>query len=112
MLALIAPTAYAQTGTANSNLAWDQSNVATAAEAQAFTYRYYPDGSALGIVLANVACTGITPVICTVAFPAFTPGAHTLRLTASNVAGESAPSTVLAFTFVVVPTAPSNPRIQ
>ena len=107
----ISTAAFAQVATPNRQLAWDQTNVANAAEAQSFTYKYYPDGAAVGIALTGVTCTGTTTVTCTVPFPAFTPGQHTLTLTASNVAGESAKSAVFSFSFEVVPTAPSNLRL-
>lgn len=110
-LLLAAVAAPAQTPTTGTPLVWDQPNVADAAEAQSFTYRYYADGAATGIVLAGVVCSGSAPVICQAPFPAFTPGPHSLTLTASNSAGESAPSAALAFTFVVVPTSPANLRI-
>ena len=94
----------------NKSLAWDQTGT-TAVEAQAFTYKYYPDGAAVGVTLTGVTCTG-TPVACSVPFPAFTPGSHALTLTATNTAGESPKSSPFAFVFVVVPGAPSNIRIQ
>jgi hypothetical protein len=100
------------TGTASSKIGWDQAGVASAAEAQALTYRYYADGSATGIVLTGVTCAGTTAVTCQAPFPAFTPGSHTITLTAGNVAGESAKSSPFAFVFVVIPSAPTNLRIQ
>lgn len=103
---------FAQTGTPTSLLAWDQV-APDLASAQGYRYTYYPDGAATGTVLAAVTCTGAaSPFACTVAFPAFTPGPHTLQLTARNIAGESPQSAALAFTFVVIPTAPQNLRIQ
>lgn len=105
-----ASSAFAQAGT-NSTLAWDQPNT-TATEANTYTFRMYPDGSATGTVLAGVTCSGAAPVVCLVPFPAFTPGSHTLQLTAGNVAGESAKSAAFAFTFVVVPSIPTAIRIQ
>lgn len=101
--------AFAQ-ATPASTLAWDQPN-ATAAEAQAFTYTAYADGSATGTVLSGVTCSG-SPVVCTVPFPAFTPGSHTIELTASNSAGTSPKSAPFPFTFVIVPSTPSGIRIQ
>ena len=106
----LASSAVAQTGTAASRLAWDQPN-ATTAEAQALTYAVYADGATVGTVLTGVACVGAAPV-CSAPFPAFTPGAHTVTLTAKNVAGESPKSAPLTFTFVVVPSAPATLRIQ
>lgn len=111
----VATGAYAQTtGTPSSKLVWDQPNVASAAEAQGLAYKYYPDTVTTGTALTGVACVGTPPAVvsCQVPFPAFTPGSHTLTLTAANVAGESLKSTPLAFTFVVVPTAPANLRVQ
>jgi hypothetical protein len=111
-LLLVVSSAGAQTSTPASKLTWDQASVASAAEAQALTYRYYPDGSTTGTTLAGVTCTGTTPVVCQATFPAFTPGAHTLTMTAANAAGESVKSAVFSFTFVVIPAAPGNIRIQ
>ena len=109
---LWAGAAGAQPATGTSQLAWDQAN-ATVTEAQAFTYRVYSDGGATGAMLVSVTCVaGPSSTICSAPFPAFTPGPHTLQLTAANAAGESAKSAVLSFTFVVVPSAPGNPRIQ
>lgn len=103
--------AFAQ-ATSTKKLAWDQPN-ATVAEAQAYTYQYYPDGATVGIPLSAVICgLGATGVFCEVAFPAFTPGGHTTTVSASNLAGESLQSTPLAFTFVVVPSTPVGLRIR
>lgn len=105
-------TAWAQSVTPTSRLAWDQ-QAATVAEAQALTYRYFADGGTTGVSVTGVTCTGPTaPFVCQVPFPAFTPGAHTIRLTAGNTAGESALSAALSFVFVVIPTPPANLRIQ
>lgn len=110
MLVLVG-NARAQTGTPTNGLAWDQA-ATDQATAQAYTYRYYPDGSASGTVLSGVVCSGTaSPFTCRVNFPAFTPGAHTLQTTAANVAGESVKSAVFSFTFVVQPSAQTNLRI-
>lgn len=107
-VALLAiPHVASAQATGTSKLAWDQPSVPDAATAQAFTYKYYADGATTG-----VTCTGTAPVTCQVNYPAFTPGSHTLTLTASNVAGESPKSAVFSFTFVVIPAAPNNIRIQ
>ena len=112
LLLLVSSYVNAQTGTPSSKLTWDQQS-SDLATAQAFTYKYYPDSSVTGTTLVGVICTGTTaPFVCQSPFPAFTPGAHTLTLTASNLAGESAKSLVISFTFVVIPSAPSNIRIQ
>ena len=103
--------ASAQTSTPSSQIAWDQA-AADLATAQALTYRYYPDGAATGTVFSGVTCSGTaSPFTCTVAFPAFSPGPHSLTLSAANAAGESAKSAAVSFTFVVIPAVPANPRI-
>jgi|SRR5581483_4152810 len=108
----LAPTLLlAQTGTPSSKLIWDQT-APDLATAQAYTYTSYPDGSATGTGLSGVTCSGTTsPFTCQVTYPAFTPGAHTLQLTAKNAAGESPKSAAFSFTFVVLPAAPVNLRI-
>lgn len=98
--------------TSSKQLEWDQPN-ATVAEASAYTFKYYPDAATTGTTLTGVTCfLNGTTTVCRVSFPAFTPGSHTLQLTASNAAGESAKSLVFTFTFVVVPSAPSSIRVQ
>jgi hypothetical protein len=114
LLLVFASIASAQTNaTPTSKLAWDQENVNSIAEAQALTYRLYADGATTSTIL--VATCGIGPnfwPMCTTPFPAFTPGAHTLQLTAGNSAGESAKSAVFSFTMLVIPSAPIGVRIQ
>lgn len=106
-------TSAAQTASATAGLAWDQP-APTLTDAQSYTYRYYPDGAATGSPL-TVTCTG-TPdpaiFLCKAPFPAFTPADHTLVVTAGNDAGESLPSEVLAFRFVVLPATPLRVRID
>lgn len=110
---------FAQTNAVpTSFLGWDQPGPYTG-NPQTNTYRYYPDGATTGTVLAGVTCTLIPNAVapnplysCRAGFPAFTPGAHTLTLTAANAAGESAKSAVFAFTFVVVPGSPVGLRIE
>jgi len=113
VLALAALPASAQTPVTPANkIAWDQS-APTLAEAQGYTYKYYPDTATTGITLAAVTCAGATsPYQCEVPFPAFTLGSHTVALTAGNAAGESAKSASLAFTFVLIPGTPANLRIK
>lgn len=104
---LVAPL-QAQTAVSANKLGWNQTAL-TLADAQALTYRYYPDGATTGITLSGVTCTGTaSPFACEVPFPAFTPGNHSLTLTAANVAGESGKSSPLSFTFVVVPAIPTG----
>ena len=107
---LVSTAAFAQ-ATPASKLAWDQPN-ATLAEASAMTYKFYPDGGATGFPLTGVTCVVGPPVSCSGNFPAFTPGSHTIQVTATNTAGESLKSTSFPFTFVVVPSSPTNLRIQ
>jgi hypothetical protein len=111
----LASVASAQVADASAKLAWDQP-ASTLGTANSYTYRYYPDAATTGTSLVGVVCTGATsPFPCTVNFPAFTVGAHTLTVTAGTVSGstviESPKSAVLSFTFVVVPGTPLNPRI-
>lgn len=109
---LLASAASAQTGTPSSKLVWDQA-ASDLATAQALSFKYYADGATTGTALAGVTCAGTaSPFVCQVNYPAFTPGSHTLQLTATNAAGESAKSATFSFSFVVIPAAPANLRIQ
>jgi len=111
LFVLMVPSIAQAQATSTNKLTIDQ-GAPDLATANSYIYKYYPDNTNTGIVITMV-CTGVaTPFVCSGAFPAFTPGAHTLTLTASNLAGESAKSVVLSFTFVVIPSAPLNPRIQ
>jgi len=110
LLVVGAGAAAAQVVPPGSELIWDQPNAATAAIAQAYTFRYYPDAAVVGITLTGVTCAGTAPIICRAPFPAFTPGPHTITLSAANAAGEGPKSAVFMFTFVVVPSAPTNLR--
>jgi hypothetical protein len=113
ILLLIASTVYAQPPATGANkLGWDQA-APTLADAQGYTYKYFPDSATTGTALVSVTCIGATsPYQCDVAFPAFTPGPHTLTLTTSNIAGESVKSLPLNFAFVVTPGAATNLRIK
>lgn len=98
--------------TGGSKLGWDQT-APDLATAQAYNYKYYPDAATTGIILSPVTCTLTAGVIhCQAAFPAFTPGSHTVTVTASNAAGESPKSGILSFTFVVIPAAPGTPKVE
>lgn len=112
-LLAFAASAAAQEAKPGNKIGWEQS-APTLADAQNYTYKYYPDAANAGIPLTAVTCTGTaSPFACEVAFPAFTPGSHTLTLTASNAAGESPKSSPpLSFTFVVIPSAPANVVIK
>lgn len=106
-----AASAQTPTGTPTSKLLIDVTSVPDLATAQGYTYAYYPDAATTPTPIA-MTCTGAAvPFTCAGAFPAFTPGAHGLTVTAKNVAGESPKSPVLSFTFVLVPNAPQNIRI-
>lgn len=103
----------AQTATPNAVLAWDQP-APSLADAQGYSYRYYPDGVTTGSALPATCAATADPAIfvCRAAFPAFTPADHSLIVTASNEAGESLPSAALAFRFVVLPATPLRVRIE
>jgi len=108
ILALLQP---APVGSSNQKFAWDQVAL-DLAEAQAYTYKYYPDGSTTGITFPVVTCTGaVSPFACSTPIPAFTPGVHNITITAGNAAGESDKSLPFVFAFVVTPGKPTNIRI-
>jgi len=106
---LLIPVGLSAQATPISKLAWDM-NAPTLADANGYTYKYYPDNATTGIALTAVTCTGTaSPFQCEVSYPAFTPGSHTLFLTATNIAGESPKQTSpFAFVFVVTPGTPFN----
>jgi hypothetical protein len=110
---LAAGPAAAQAPVTGANkIGWDQA-APTLGEAQNYTYKYFADNATTGITLASVTCAGTaSPYQCEVPFPAFTPGNHTITLTAGNLAGESVKSAPLSFAFVVTPGAPVNLRIK
>lgn len=110
---LLAPVlTSAQSATSANKFAFDQA-APTLADANAYTYKYYTDGSTTANTFTGVTCTGAaSPFVCVTNIPAFTPGNHSITMTASNIAGESAKSAPFAFTFVVTPVTPANIRIQ
>lgn len=110
---LFAPSIAAQTtGVAGQKFAWDQA-APDLATAQGYTYKHYDDASTTAVTFTSVTCTGtVSPFQCEVLIPAFTPGAHSVTITAGNVAGESAKSSPFNFTFVVVPGSPANIHIK
>lgn len=112
---LVTPAlASAQTATSIQKFAWDQTGPSLA-DVQAYTYNYY-DGNQAGKILTGVTCVLLNATTstftCEAPIPAFTPGNHSVTLTASNAAGESAKSGPLAFVFVVTPAAPTNLRLK
>lgn len=105
------PVALMAQAVATSKVGWDQS-APTLADAQGYTYNLYADGSTTAQVL-TATCTGtVSPFSCEAPFPAFTPGNHTLTLSAKNIAGESAKTAPFAFTFIVTPATPTGLRIK
>ena len=106
-----AAVSSAQSATPSSRLGWDQ-GAPTLADANGYTYKSFADGVAPGVVLTGVTCAGTTsPYACVVNFPAFTPGSHTIQISAANIAGESLPSAPFSFVFVVTPAVPANLRL-
>jgi hypothetical protein len=111
LFVLAAVPAFAQTATPANSFAFDQV-ASTLATAQSYAYKLYADGSATGSVVV-VTCTGAaSPFVCTTPVGAFAPGAHTIRLTSGNAAGESAQSAPFSFTMVIIPATPANIRLQ
>lgn len=109
---LCASVVSAQNATPLSKVAIDQA-APDVKSAGLYTYKYYADGSTTGVTVTGVTCTGtISPFTCTFSIPAFTPGNHSITVTASNEVGESPKSLPLTFTFVVVPATPVNLRLQ
>lgn len=113
---------YAQTDpppvTSSDRIGWDQA-AADATELASYQYRVYLDGATTGTVLADVQCaTAPTNGLfaCSAAWPASTPGSHTLTLTAFAVVDgqtyESAPSEPFAYRLIFAPSAPQNLRRQ
>jgi hypothetical protein len=114
ILLILLPTKLFAQATSTSKIVVDQP-APTLVIAQGYTYKYY-EGTT-GTILTGTTCTGTTsPFPCTFTFPAFTPGSHTITVTASDTSVtpnlESPKSAPLTFTFVVVPQTPLNPRIQ
>lgn len=109
---LLLPIIINAQATSSSQLAWNEV-APDLPTAQSYVYSYFPDNATTGIVLANVTCTGTaSPFSCTVQFPSFTAGMHTLTLSASDTAGVSAQSSPFPFSMVVIPAAPSNISIK
>lgn len=86
----------------------------TLSDANGYTYRAYIDGAAgvefpatcVDALQAGLfTCTSVAPL------PALTIGAHTLQLTAANVAGEGDRSSTFSFTVVASPNVPANIRL-
>jgi hypothetical protein len=98
--------------TVANKLAWTQAGQ-DLNTVQGYGYKWYLDGSTTGNQFSGVLCTGTTPTFdCQVQFPPLTQGNHSLRLSASNAAGEGVLSDPFAFSFVGKPDKPTNLRIQ
>jgi hypothetical protein len=113
VLLLLGTAVQAQTATPGSRFVWTQGT--DAATAQAYTWKVYTDGAAVGSTLSAVTCVANTPATtatCSVAIPAFTPGPHSITVSATNAAGEGPKSDALAFTMVALPAKPGTPSIQ
>lgn len=108
--------------TAGSKVLWTQTAV-DLPSASAFVYKYYADGSTTGIVLPGAVCVAPAPATvppsfnCSAPIPAFTPGAHSIVLTATDVTIASTPlespksSPPVTFRLVLVPSAPANVQV-
>lgn len=115
--ALLPTALFAQTPVlGNERLSWDQAGTSLPA-VQAYEYKVYIDAAVSGTVVTPVTCAGTaSPFVCSTAFPASTPGNHTVSVTAAAIVNttrvESLKSTALPFVLVVAPTAPANVRIS
>lgn len=86
------------------------------AEVQAYTFKHYDDGAAVGAAWQTGTVTCVAAVAagtytCTAPFPAYTPGPHAVVLTATNLAGEGPKSAGFSFTFTVLPGVITNIRV-
>lgn len=115
VLGMLAGVAHGQSATPASSILWDQAGP-DLATVQAFGFKYYADGAGVGVAFPSaVVCTGtVSPFVCKVLFPAFTPGTHTIIVTASDTtvtpALESVKTGTLSFKMVLAPAAPTNLR--
>ena len=107
VLLLIPNLSYGQT----RQFAWEQE--ATSAEAAtSFIYKYYLDGRVTGTAIVGTKCSGsASPFTCVSSSPAFTPGTHSIVLTASTEGLESEKSIALTFT-VAIMSPPKNVRFK
>jgi hypothetical protein len=94
--------------TASNKFQWNQP-AQDLNTAQGYGYKWYLDGSATGNQFSGVLCTGVSPSFtCQVQVPPLTQGTHTIRLSATNAAGESPLSDPFAFAFVGLPAKPEG----
>lgn len=114
---LFTSSTFAQSGTGQqvyvaSHLTWSEAGP-DLPTVSGYSYFYFADGSAIATPLQNVTCSGTaSPFTCSVLMPAFTPGAHSLTLEATDIAGASAASSAVSFTFVVAPSTPTALAIK
>lgn len=95
-----------------SHLTWNEAGP-DATTVSGYTYQYFADSAQTGTALTGVTCTGAqSPFACSVLVPAFTPGAHSLTLESSDIAGTLGQSAAINFTFVVAPAIPTNLAIK
>ncbi len=108
-----ASNVYAQNPVAGptSKFAWTQ-GADILSDAQGYTYRMYLDVAGPA-TLTGVTCAGTTaPYTCQVLVPSMTQGTHSMTITATSAAGESAHSVPFAFAFVAnPPQTPTGMRI-
>jgi hypothetical protein len=115
LLLLLPVQAHGQTPvTPASTIAWDQQAPSLTA-AQGYTYTLQVDGTRQPAP-TTATCSGTSaPYTCQAAFPALTPGPHTIAVSAATVvngvAAESAFSAPLSVLMVVAPAVPANLRI-
>ena len=111
---LLPAISYAQQNpqaTSSMKFGWDQ-DISADEDVTALTFKYYADDSSVGVPFTGVVCGGTAPTVsCSVPIPAFTPGVHSIRISASNIAGESALSVPFGFALVVTPAAPRSIRL-
>lgn len=106
MMFVAGAAAGQSTGVPGQKFFWGQP-APDLATAQAYTYKHYDDGAVTGTAFTGVVCSGTaSPFNCEVLIPAYTPGNHSITITATNIAGESPKSSPFAFTFVVTPGTP------
>lgn len=110
LLLLTSSVAKAQTATSGDKFGFDEVGQ-TLTVANGASYKLYLDGSTTGVTGLSLACTVVSNLVsCSVSIPALTVGAHTVTISQVINTAESAKSSPLSFTFVVVVT-PTNLRI-
>lgn len=117
LLLLIPSLIQAQGPVSTANrFSWDE-QAPDLNTANSYTYLYYIDGLPTGVVLTGAKCfASLVPdpltFNCTVNLPPFSPGSHTVQISATLSGVESAKSNAVSFTFAIVPGIPFNFRIK